>query len=103
MHAFLNFTLFLQIAVMPIFGFAMALARRDMVHFYNKEQRRKGGVEIKLPFFDNGSDPLPDDLDMLSLEPFTQRQIGRYRFWKGLFITALVLLAVRFLAGAVFK
>ncbi len=100
---FSEITWFLQFVVLHVFGFMSAVASRDMVHFYNKEQRRKGGVEIKLLFFDRSYDPLPQDLDISTLEPFTQSQIHRYRFWRRLCIGAMVLLVLRFVAGAMFK
>ncbi len=67
--------------ILAIFIFAVAagFAQRDMVQVYNRDPRR--GRDIEIGFFNRSTDLLPKDFDMSALEPSTQREIRRYRFW----------------------
>ncbi len=67
------------IAAIFIFAVGAGFAQRDMVQVYNCDPKR--GRDIEIGLFNRSTDLLPKGLDLSALEPSTQREIRRYRFW----------------------
>ena len=68
------------IAAIFIFAVGAGFAQRDMVRAYNRDPKRRDR-QIEIGLFNRGTNLLPKDLDISELEPSTQREIRRYRFW----------------------